>query len=280
VEPISKIADSFIWLQLQNDHLNHNTYRSEIIYALCHKVLVNSTYIKNRVLTIKNAKPENISVHRNCTDISMFDKNRFSADVILKIKKRFGINDGEVVILYCGRIVSEKGIRELIMAVRKLPRNLKIKLLIVGSKNFDKKVFNFFLHSLKKLSKEISDKIVFTGFIPYKELPEVYAVSDIAVVPSIWEEPAGRVIIEAQASGLPLIASGSGGMLDYICKDSTIVVKRGKNFIDNLSFEINRLVNDSVLRNTMGRAGYEFAKNFDSHKYYEQLIKLLRRDNR
>lgn len=276
VEPISKITTDPIWLQLHNDNLNNCILRCKPIYGACRKVLVNSHYLKKRVLTIENARSEDVFVHKNCTDIHSFKKEQYSNE-IKELKNKYKIHDDDIVILYSGRTVPEKGIKELIMAVKKLPEGLKFKLLIVGSKGFGKKVTNIYLYQLKKIADSIRHKIIFTGFIQYHDLPKIHAISDMAVVPSIWEEPAGRVITEAMASGLPVIASGSGGMEDYINKESTIIVRRGKTFIEDLSSEIKRLMEDKLLRERMGKAGQEFVKKFDSYIYYKQLIEFLKR---
>lgn len=278
VIPISKVTQGKLYLQLHNDYLNENILAAKKIYNSCHKILVNSNYIKQRVLTINSSKEEDVLVQKNCTDTQMFNKNLYSNDDVINLKTKFNISIDEKVILYSGRIVQEKGIEQLIMAVKQLPSETKYKLLIVGNIGFGQEIENNYLAYLKNISSDISHKVIFTGFVPYKELPKIHAISDIVVVPSIWEEPAGRVVIEASSSGLPVIVSDSGGISDYVSAESGIVVKRGENFIQDLNKEILKLLEDKTLREEMGRAGHKFAQNYNPKTYYLGLIKLISQD--
>jgi len=272
--PLSKKTDKKIILQLHNDFLNRDTYKNQKIYETCDLILVNSNYIKQRVLTIKNSKPEKILINKNCTDPKIFNKKLYFNEVN-DLKNRYGIKENDLVIMYSGRITPQKGVAELISAVKKIPKDINYKLIIIGSKWFGKNSKNKYFQYLKKISNEISDKIIFTGYIPYNEIPKIHAISDIAVVPSIWEEPAGRVVLEAEASGLPVIVSDAGGISDYINEKSAIVVKRGPKFEDNLFLAIQSLVLNSDMRIEMGKAGHEFAQQFNPETYYRELYEYL-----
>lgn len=275
VRPISKITTNNLCLQLHNDILNENIYKAEETYNKCIKILVNSNYIKNRVLTLRNAENKNIFIQKNCTDISLFNRNLYTEEVG-SLKKKFKINKNETIILFSGRTIPEKGIKELIMAVKALPENMKYKLLIVGSKGFGKETKNKYEKHLQEISKDIEKNIIFTGYIPFYELPKIHAISDIAVVPSVWEEPAGRVVTEAMASGLPVIVSDSGGIADYINDEGVVTAKRDKNFVNELSFHLKRLINDKALRKKMGYSNHLFAQKFNQQRYYNELIEILR----
>jgi spore coat protein SA len=274
VNSLYKNARGKLILQIHNDYLNAETPEGEKIVSRCEKVFVNSSYIKSRVLTLPNIKERNVLVNKNCTDLNMFRQEKDMRKLNL-YKKKYGINEKDVVILYSGRTVPEKGIKELIMAVQQIPTNHKFKLLIMGSEGFGKDTVNEYLKDLKKRAEKIKDKIVFTGFIPYTELPYIHALTDVAVVPSIWEEPAGRVVIEAQASGIPVVVSDAGGISDYISTASTIEVKRGEEFVNDLSEALLKLIKNKQLREKMGKAGYEFAEDFSADKYYMELQELL-----
>lgn len=273
VTPLARTNDN-IYLQIHNDEINSDVTGVEKIYQAVKKIIVNSNYLKERVLTLKSAREEDILLNKNCTDVEIFNKNLYIS-MKEELKKKYNINDGEIVILFSGRTIPEKGIAELILAIKNLPSNINYKLLVVGSKGFGEKTKNKHLEYLKNLSNDISDNIVFTGYVPYKDLPKIHAISDIAVVPSIWEEPAGRVVIEAQASGLPVIVSDSGGIPDYSSKKGSLVVKRGDNFVNQLSHALETLIKDEDLRNEMGEAGHLFAKSFSPQRYYTELIEIL-----
>lgn len=274
VIPLSNNGHTDIYLQMHNDFFNSKTYNAEKIYNSCRKILVNSQYIKRRILSIENSNPDKILVNRNCTDTKIFNKSLYT-DKIKILKQKYSIRDNDVVIMFSGRISPQKGVAELISAVKKLPNNMNFKLLIIGSKWFGENSKDQYFKHLTKISKEISDKIIFTGYIPYTEVPIIHAISDIAVVPSIWEEPAGRVVIEAEASGLPVIVSNSGGVSDYICEGSAIVVKRGPSFEEDLCESLKKLICDPELRWKMGQCGKIFAQKFNPETYYRELYDYL-----
>ena len=86
----------------------------------------------------------------------------------------------------------------------------RIKLLIAGSSFYGMNVKSSFEEEIINIAKTINNNIIFTGFVPYEEMPKVYNVADIAVLPSMWEEPAGLTIIESMACGIPVITTVSG----------------------------------------------------------------------
>ena len=63
--------------------------------------------------------------------------------------------------------------------------------------------------------------------VPYDQVPQLYADSDIIVFPSIWPEPFGRISIEAMAAGKPVIGSAVGGIKETIESGKGILVKPG-----------------------------------------------------
>ena len=192
----------------------------------------------------------------------------------MKLKEELEISKDQFVILFTGRIIKEKGIDKLIEAIKLL--DIDYKLLIVGNKGFGSETDNPYLDYLKTISEEIKDNIIFTGFISYSDLPAVYSISDVAVVPSVWEEPAGRVVIEAQLSGLPLVVSDSGGIEDYITHNSAIIVKRNSDFVVNLAKSISKIAKSEELQEKMRKEGVAFASKFTPKRYYEEVVDFFK----
>lgn len=108
---------------------------------------------------------------------------------------------------YFGRIEQEKGVREIVDAVLSLPQEKVERLYVCGE---------------GKLKEELADacggdgRIVFTGKVKPAEARELMSQVDVTVVPSIWEEPFGRVIIESYQVGTPVYASAVGGIPDVV----------------------------------------------------------------
>jgi len=136
-------------------------------------------------------------------------KFRENAVKVKKLKEKYSL--GKNVILYVGRIHKSKGLEYLVRAVK----NIDCQVFLVG-KDFE------YMDELKKLAESlgIGEKIIFTGPVSEGELVASYFASDLFALPS-EHEGFGIVVIEAMATGLPVVVSDRGS-LPYI-------VENGKN---------------------------------------------------
>ena len=131
------------------------------------KILVVSQYIKNRVNNVE--KTDKVEVLYNA-----IDTERYNCNDVINCREKYNINDDDIVIGYCGRIAKEKGILELVKAIKKVNTKKNIKLLIVGSQWYDALKEDRYMLELKKEIKEIEDKVIFTGFIQQENMPSIY----------------------------------------------------------------------------------------------------------
>lgn len=220
-----KRVDTPVILYLHNDKLNKNSRHSNYIINNAYHILVVSNYLKKQVLTLGDKYENKISVIHNGVKLSEF-----------RCEKSDKYSD-TINYLYVGRIEPNKGVLELIKAFNML-ENKKTKLFIVGgSFHSSNRKTKYLKKVLKEASKRRQD-IIFTGYIKHSELYKYYDMCDVSVVPSIWEEPAGLVNIEALASGVNLIVSNAGGIPEYI-NDKTVVVDKNNDFVNNLKDAMN-----------------------------------------
>jgi spore coat protein SA len=273
VRYISKNVKTKILLHLHSNSLNNKLVDGKKIIDSCYKVITVSNYIKKEVLTLGEEFSDKVQVLKNCTDIERFDKTKY-LDFRNEFRKENNIKENEKLLLFSGRINPDKGVKELIEAF-KLVDNENCKLLIVGSTWFSSDKKSDYSMELFNLSKSISDRVIFTGYVPYKNMPAVYAAADIAIVPSIWDDPAPLVVFEAMATGIPIIATNSGGIPEYVNRECCIVLERDGNLIENLSNSINKLLNDNELCISMGKAARSNSLNFSTKKYYNDFIKMI-----
>lgn len=143
------------------------------------------------------------------------DCTRFSPDRYdPKFLSRFGLG-GKRVILHVGRLSREKRLDVVLHAVKELaPVEPDLRLLVVG----DGPAMAFYRQMASKLG--VSDRVVFTGFLPDAELPTAYASCELLVIPSTFETQ-GLVILEAMASGRPVAGMRFRAIPEF--------VKEGKN---------------------------------------------------
>ena len=255
-------------LHLHNNILHSSSrYHDEIFNSLT-KILTVSDFIKQRVSSIlPNNKTQTI---HNGIDLKMFSPKK----TLSICRKSLGFSENDFIIVYSGRINHEKGTSELVDALLNLRIYPQIKLMVLGSSFFDNaKIEDEFISSLKNKAKEIEDKIVFTGYIPYNQVPDYLQLADIAVLPSMWEEPFGLTIVEAMAMGLPLITTRSGGIPE-ICEGVATIIERD-NIVNNLVSSILDRYKHSEIRHEMAEASLKRAKLFDKETYAKNIFAAI-----
>ena len=257
-----------IILHMHNERRPSRAMYDEKVYNNITKIITVSNFIKNSV-------PSFISKNTIQTVYNGIDLKCFNRKELLPLRRsQLGFADDDFVIVYSGRINKEKGISELIEAMLLLEFP-KIKLMVLGSSFFDNsKNEDAFILSLKNKAKTIKSQIVFTGFIPYQQVPDYLELADIAVLPSMWNEPFGLTIVEAMAIGLPLITTRSGGIPE-ICEEVATIVDR-KDIVNNLATAILDLYQHPEKPEQMSKASIERSKLFDKEVYAEKFFAALK----
>ncbi|MDH6227344.1 MULTISPECIES: glycosyltransferase family 4 protein [Streptomyces] len=171
-----------------------------------------------------------------------------------KVRARLGLTDRPVVVCV-SRLVPRKGQDTLIRA---MPRILAAEpdavLLVVGGGPYEK--------DLRRLAREtgVERSVVFTGPVPWSELPAHYGAGDVFAMPcrtrrgGLDVEGLGIVYLEASATGLPVVAGDSGGAPDAVLDGETGWVVRGGSPADAAE-RIVTLLGDAELRRRMGERG-------------------------
>ncbi len=173
-----------------------------------------------------------------------------------------------------GRITPIKGHVFFLQAIARVVRIFQnVKILIIGDAPGDKPEY---LGNLKALVKrlEIGRFVEFLG--TRQDIPRVMSELDLLVLPSLGQEAFGRVIIEAGASGVPVIATRLGGAVDIIENEKTgILVKPGD--IVELVDSIVRLLKDRGLaRNLAAEARMKVEREYSLERMTNDTIKLYR----
>ena len=257
--PVSKVSKAKIIIHLHNDLLNRDSKDAKEICKVCHKVITVSNYIKGRVETIGADIP--IETVYNGIDLERF----YHATPI--DRKTLGFKEDDFIVVYSGRINPEKGVKELIQVFAKLHDYPNIKLLIIGGSFFgNNQNKDPFIAELQNESKSVTNSITFTGFIPYEQIPSYLAMCDIAVVPSIWEDPFPTTILEAMATGLPIITTNSGGIAEA-CEGCAIIINKNSNIVDKLYNSVLKLYRNVEVCKKMTDHCLRQSLKFNKDKY-------------
>ena len=209
----------------------------------------------------------------NCAKIDLFSK-KITENEKLELKNKLNIPEKNKVIIFTGRIVQEKGIKELLLAYQRLSTE-NVTLVIIGSANFGATTNTKYEKEVSKLISQIKKQIIFTGFIHQTELYKYYNIADIAVMPSLFQDPAPLVCIETQATGTPLIATRVGGIPEYVGENTAILIDNDSNLVDNLSKEIDLLLNDQNERKSMSENSIKHAQKFNTENYYLKFNNII-----
>lgn len=171
---------------------------SKVYCNTVQQVIVPTEKVKELLTTYSVHK--DIAVIPTGIDVKKFDRENFSTEEIMELRKQFGIGEKDKVILYLGRISKEKNLEEILMAMPEFMESRKqVKCVIVGN-GPDKQ-------RLENLSKELicHEQIIFTGEQPWDNIARFYQLGDVFVSAS-QSETQGLTYIEAMASGLPVVA--------------------------------------------------------------------------
>ncbi len=170
-------------------------------------------------------------------------------------------------ILFLGAIDDNKGIFDVLECLFEYKSYFQNKILLnIGGVGDDIR--------LKEMIKkyELQDIVLYHGWINYEKKNQLFAVTDIYIQPSYFES-LGIAIIEAMNYAIPVIASNTGGIPELISTgDNGILIEPGDR--SQLFYALCRLIEDSDLREQMGKKTLEKSKKFTLEQMEENLIKL------
>lgn len=254
-------------------HIHHQLIPNIELDAIFDNIIGTSNFVNEEWERNSSNKNLHKYVVYNCVNENYFNK-KISNNERRTIREKLGFEKDDFIVIYCGRIIKEKGVKELVQAVN-LIENKKIKLLIVGSINFALECTDEYLRSIESFVKKSDNKIKFTGYIANEEVFKYYQTADVQVIPSICEEAAGLVSIEGMLSGLPLIVTKSGGLNEYVSDECSIKISKEKNLVVHIKEAIEKLYNDKNMYNNMKLAGFKRSNYFKMNKYYEDILNIF-----
>lgn len=255
-----------IWLHLHTDLLYKGALRAEEAVEFFGRIICVSEFIKKRVEEIPGVNGNNLFVLKNCINTKIFNLSRdYTKEE--ELKDKLGLCN-QAVVMYIGRISKEKGVKELVEAFAKITRK-NIKLVIVGSSWFStnrKDQYGIEVEGMVKKLK-IEEKVIFTGYVEHSEMAPYYHIADCIVVPSICNESASLVGVEAQCCGCRIVASRRGGIPEYIHSDC--LVEENEMFTESLALKIEKMIE-----------GYACNKidiqYYSSERYYMEFCNIIK----
>jgi glycosyltransferase involved in cell wall biosynthesis len=201
------------------------------IQLLSNKLIEDEKYLK--------VKFKNVLVCSTGVDTKIFKPGNDIKD----IRNALNLRVDDIVILYVGRLDLVKGVNYLIEAAKVITRKYKhSKFILVGEGNL-RKEYEVLANSF--------NNIIFLGW--RKDIPQLMQMSNIFVLPSL-SEGVPNVVMEACASGLPVIASNVGGVSQLITNRETGILIPSKDK-DSLVSALDELIQKPLFAERLGKAG-------------------------
>jgi glycosyltransferase involved in cell wall biosynthesis len=210
-----------------------------------------------------------VVVH-NPIDAEAFGKS----DGVAELRSELGLSDQDRVVSNIGRLVAWKGQDDFLHAMAIVVRSVpNVKALIVGAPDLTARSQEYH-RRLRELVVELrlSDRVLLTGF--RGDIARIMAASDVVVHSASEPEPFGRVIVEAMASGRPVIATAAGGVLDIIEDERNgLLVPPGD--ATSMAEAILRLLVDRAYAKRIGQQGQQCARErFSVHQHVTAIQRI------
>lgn len=267
---LSKKFSIPILLHQHNNFITKENKWSKAIIESCSKIICVSNFVKQSIIEINpNA---NVDVIYNGVD-----NQKFFYKENKELIKKYKINKKkDFVFGYVGRVVPEKGIKEILIAFKKIiKKHPNSKLLIIGSNDSLYAKETPFLIECRNLVNNLKDKVIFTGYIPNNMVNEYYSLMDVQLVPSIIDDACPMTVMEGLFVGLPQIVTNSGGIPEEVNSNCAIIIKR-ENMINNLIDAMNKIMSDKKQITVMKKEAIKQSNKFSLSKYQENIINTIK----
>lgn len=218
-------------------------------------IITISEFSRKEILHLSNVDPAKIYV----TPLGIDQSFHPGRDRLERFPKEY--------ILFLGNLEPRKNLSRLITAYQSLPQPLRGRypLVIAGAKGWGTKEFKKVLHSFQR-----DERPIFTGYISQSVLPRLYRGASIFVYPSLYEG-FGLPVLEAMASGVPVIASNSTSLPEVVGDAGVLVDPYDVN---HLKEAMRELLEDEKKRQEMAEKGTARAKFFSWEKCARQTLSV------
>ena len=201
----------------------HNAYRGKswlkrrynAIMAEGERVIAISRFVAERAAAAYGVPWDRIRIVHRGVDVKRFDPEKVAADRIVRLAGEWRLPDGVPIVMLPARVSRWKGHTVLIEAMRQLNRP-QVHVLLVGGGGSPR-----YQASLTQAIRRAGSAVTFRMLGECRDMPAAYMLADIVVSASTEPEGFGRVTVEAQAMGRPVIATAHGGSAETVVPGET-----------------------------------------------------------
>lgn len=220
----------------------------KLTYRCATNVYPNSKGLYDFILENKFGDKDKLKVLANGSsngiDTSYFDSNQISLDQKNELTNQLNINSTDFIFIFVGRLVSDKGVNELVTAFNEITKDYRnAKLLLVGSFEEDLDPLN--PNTIQTISSNTN--ILSVGF--QQDVRTYFSISDCLIFPS-YREGFPNVVMQAGSMGLPSIVSNINGCNEIIEEGNNGIIIPVKD-INSIKLAMKKIMNDSEFYNRL-----------------------------
>ncbi len=244
---------------------------NKIMSSFATHVLCVSPSVMRRRVELGIDKPERQCIlgRGTCNGVdalNKFNPQNVPESITQSIRDKYGLRKEDYVVGFCGRLVRDKGVTELVGAIKLLREkrpDMPLKLFVIGNPEQRDALPEDTINFLKE-----SKDVIFTGRVDYSEIQNYYTVMDAFVLPS-YREGFPTVVLEASAMALPVIVSRSTGCIDSIIENETGIYCdiEPESIADAIM-----VFNDKEKARRYGHEGREFVLQYFEHTKVKHLM--------
>jgi spore coat protein SA len=223
------------------------------------RIIVNSHFLKEKLLLLVPHTAHKIEINHLGVDPQQFISKWSDEGLNLKaeLTRQLGYANKKII-LYVGRIIHIKGVHHILKVMPQIIKQYpEAVLVVVGSAFYGKKDLTPYVTHLHQMGNTMPHHVRFIPFVSHNEIHRWFLLADIVVVPSFADEAFGLVNVEAMSSGVPVIATKSGGMREIIEHHKTGFLIDPHNIRQELVCCILDLLSNFEKRKMMGVASIQ-----------------------
>jgi glycosyltransferase involved in cell wall biosynthesis len=274
---ILDVADPYYYFSYQAAKMRRANPNIRLVVTYCETIAHNNetTFPKRRIKQFVLKTADLVVCHSQLSKEAVLSegvkRNRVRVIPLgVNLKEFYPVLRRPENILYVGRLVPEKGVLYLFEAFKNLSLSFpKLKLSLVGNGPLAKHLRQ------EALKAKLSNRVTIKSH-SYKEIAQCYRKNTYFVLPSYrtttWEEQYGMALVEAMASGMVIVGTQSGAIPEVLGKVGVIIPPKNSFSLEKM---LEKLITNSKLRRSLGKAARRRAKSHYSHTLFADRIEAV-----
>lgn len=260
---------------LHNDYLNPQTMGANKLLDHLDGVFSVCDFLNDRVREIEY--PDDWpAFYRVNNGISLEAYLPATPEEKQEIRAQWKYTESDCVIVFSGRVTETKGLHLLFEALNRLDSLENVKVLVLGGTTYSSAKTDRYFEKVISQAEQLPIDVRFTGYIEKQQIPHYLKAADICAVPSIFHETCCLSAVEAQAMGIPVIATRIGGIPEYIGEKSARLIEYDAQFLENFAEALDQLIHDEKLRQQLSEEALNKRTRHSKERYYNEFVKSIK----